>query len=150
MKMRNISISMAFVLLMVFGVFAPYAVASDMLLSEQKVGSPETVDGAKSINAQEAKSLFNQGVIFVDVRKDSDWEAGRIPGAEHLDLESNYSEEALLAVVSKDDPVVIYCNGIFCLRSSEAAKKAVKWGYQKIYYFREGYPSWKQSDYPVE
>jgi len=113
--------------------------------------SPETVEGAATVTPQEAKGLFDNGVLFVDVRKDTDWKAGRIPWAVHLELKKVFSEKALLGELkSKDKPVVIYCNGPKCPRSSIACAKAVEWGFTKLYYFRLGYPAWKQAGYGIE
>ena len=112
--------------------------------------SPETVAGATTVDAAKAKELFDQGVAFVDPRKDKDWAAGRIPDAIHLELHKVFNEQSLGAEVKKGDPVVFYCNGHSCLRSSEAAEAAVGWGYTKVYYFRDGFPAWKAAGYPVE
>lgn len=112
--------------------------------------SPMSVEGATTIDVAAAKQLFNDGVIFVDVRSDSDYDAGRIPEALHLNIKTNFSLEILVSEVKKDQPMVLYCNGEKCLRSSDAAIKAVEWGWTNIYYFRDGFPSWKSADYPVE
>lgn len=112
--------------------------------------SPEAVAGATSVDATSAKSLFDQGTLFVDVRKDSDWDAGRIPGAEHLELKKVYNEASLAGLVGKEEAVVIYCNGPKCMRSSEASAMAVSWGFKKVYYFRGGYPEWVAAGYPIE
>lgn len=112
--------------------------------------SPESVPGAVTVSAEEASPMFDAGVPFVDVRSDSDYEAGRIPGAIHLELKSNFSEEALLAVAAKDKPVVIYCNGHSCLRSSAASMQAVGWGFTEVKYFRDGFPAWDAAGYAVE
>jgi rhodanese-related sulfurtransferase len=112
--------------------------------------SPDTVSGTTTVDAAAAKALFNQGVPFVDVRKDSDWDAGRIPGAEHLELKKVFDEAKLAEIAGKDQEVVIYCNGPKCMRSSEACAKAVSWGFKKVYYFRGGFPEWAAADYPTE
>lgn len=112
--------------------------------------SPMTVDGATTISAAEAKSMFDDGVLFVDVRSDKDWNAGRIPGAVHLELKQVFTDESLSNEAGKDEKIVIYCNGESCLRSSKASAKAVGWGFTKIYYFRDGFPAWKSAGYPVE
>ena len=112
--------------------------------------SPMSVSGSETVDAAKAKSLFDKGVIFVDVRSDKDWDAGRIPDAVHLELHHNFDEAKLTAVVAKDKEVVFYCNGEHCLRSSEAAEQAVGWGWKKIYYFRDGFPAWKSAGYPAE
>jgi rhodanese-related sulfurtransferase len=112
--------------------------------------SPETVPSATTVSAAEAKKLFDEGVPFVDVRKDSDWEAGRVPEAYHIELKKVFSESELAKVVKNDEPVVFYCNGPKCMRSSKASAMAVKWGFTKVHYFRDGFPSWKAAEYPVE
>lgn len=112
--------------------------------------SPMTVPGATTVDAAKAKELFDQGVIFVDVRSDKDWAAGRIPDAVHIELKQDYNEGSLSAETGKGDPVVFYCNGESCLRSSDAAKMAVDWGFTNVYYFRDGFPAWKGAGYPVE
>ncbi len=112
--------------------------------------SPMEVKGAKTVSSSEAKALFDEGVAFVDVRKNSDWEAGRIPDAIHIELKKVYSADTLGAEVSKDEKVVIYCNGEKCMRSSKAAQKAVEWGYSNVFYYRDGFPAWKAAGYSVE
>jgi len=126
-----------------------FALASGHALAEEKV-SPTTVDGATTVNATEAKALFDKGTLFVDVRSDKDWAAGRIPDAVHIELKKIFSEATLGKEMKKDEPVVIYCNGPSCLRSSKASVSAVGWGFSKVYYFREGYPAWKSAGYPTE
>ncbi len=112
--------------------------------------SPMTVDGAKTVTTEEAKKLFDDGVLFIDVRKDKDWNAGRVADAIQLNIKTTLSEETMSAEMKKADPAVVYCNGERCLRSSNAAKKAVSWGFTNIYYYRDGFPAWKNAGYPVE
>ncbi|HOP17658.1 MAG TPA: rhodanese-like domain-containing protein [Gammaproteobacteria bacterium] len=112
--------------------------------------SPEQVAGATTVDTAQARALFDKEVAFVDVRKDSDWDAGRIPGAIHLDIKGKFTDESLSAEVKKDEPVVLYCNGSSCLRSSEASVMAVGWGFSKVHYYRDGFPAWKAAGNPVE
>ncbi len=112
--------------------------------------SPMTVDGSTTVDATQAKALFDDEVLFVDPRKDSDWEAGRVPGAVHLELKSNFTQESLAAEAKVEEKIVFYCNGASCLRASACSKKAVSWGYKNAYYFRDGFPAWKAAGYPVE
>ena len=134
--------------------FAAFATAACMALSPIAAAaaelSPENIDGATTVTAEAAYDLFNAGVVFVDVRKASDFDAGRVPGAVHLDVSSDLTEESLGAVVAKSDPVVFYCNGHSCLRSSEATVMAIGWGYSEVYYLRDGYPSWEAAGFPIE
>lgn len=112
--------------------------------------SPQTVDGATTVDAAKAKALFDSGVVFIDVRSDKDWAAGRIPDAVHIELKKQFNEGALAAEVQKGDNVVIYCNGESCMRSSKASAQAVSWGFTGVHYFRDGFPAWKAAGYPVE
>ena len=131
------------ILTIVFSIFLTTSVSADEV-------SPTDIPGATTVNTAEAKALFDEGVYFVDVRKDSDWEAGRVPDAIHIELKKVFSDETLTAEVEKDAKVVIYCNGEKCLRSSQAAAKAVEWGFSNVYYYRDGFPAWKAAGNPVE
>lgn len=112
--------------------------------------SPQVVTGATTVDAQAARVLFDRGAAFIDTRIDADWEAGRIPGAVHLELKSNFTDGALRRLFRTDAELVIYCNGESCLRSAEAAAKALNWGFTKVFYFRDGYPAWKAASHPLE
>jgi rhodanese-related sulfurtransferase len=112
--------------------------------------SLQTIPGAVTVDATKAKQLFDQGALFLDVRRDSDWDNGRIPDALHLELKKVFSKESLSEEAAMNDPIVIYCNGEKCLRSSKATALAVKWGFKKLYFFRDGFPAWKQASFPVE
>ncbi len=112
--------------------------------------SPTSVDGATTVDTAKAKALFDQGVIFIDVRKDKDWNAGRIPDAVHIELKKVLSEKTLSKEVKQNQEVVMYCNGEKCMRSSKASTKAVAWGFSKVYYYRDGFPAWKAAGNPVE
>lgn len=112
--------------------------------------APEQVPGTTVITAAEAKALFDNGVIFIDVRSPRLHGRRHIPGAVHLDLKDMYDENSLARVANKDQPLVIYCSGIKCSRSSRASAEAVSWGYEMVYYFRGGIVEWRDAGYPVE
>ncbi len=112
--------------------------------------SPTEIAGAVTVTVDEAAELFDAGVVFVDVRKRSDFEAGSVPGAVHLDLKSDFSEDTLSGAVAKDARVVIYCNGVECMRSSKACAKAVDWGFKSVFYLRDGYPAWEAAGLPIQ
>jgi adenylate cyclase len=112
--------------------------------------SPTEIPGATTVDAATAKTMFDRGVPFVDVRADSDRSLGHIPGDIHLNLDDAFGKESLGAVVGKDQEVVIYCMGPRCLRSSQACAKALSWGFTQVFYFREGFPAWKAAGHPFE
>ncbi len=119
--------------------------------------SVESVAGVETIDVKKAKELFDAGVLFVDSRSKAAFDSGRISGAENVPL-SKTPTDADFAVVkaslekltTADKPVVMYCQGIKCPLSAAMAAKAIEWGYKKVYYFRVGYPAWKEAGYAVE
>lgn len=117
----------------------------------EKEKAPLTVEGATFVSNEEAKKLFDDGVIFIDTREDAAWDLGRIPGAIHLDVLTDvFTKKALLKEVKIDEKVVFYCNGVNCGRSSAASERALEYGFTNVYYYREGYPGWKKLGYPTE
>ncbi len=114
--------------------------------------APETVPGSIKIDYKEAKNLHDQGVLFLDVRGGNAYEKSRIANAQNLDVRSaHFTQKNFKHIVGgPTQEVVIYCNGIKCTRSPLAVRKAVKWGYKKVYYFRGGFPDWITNDFPIE
>jgi len=115
-----------------------------------KAPAPEQVEGALTVSTKRAKALLNQGVTFIDVRRATDYQSGHIQWAVHLDLKLDLTEEALLSVVKKNQPVVFYCNGDMCQRSAIASEKAVAWGWTHVFYYRGGFPDWQKAGLLVE
>jgi len=111
--------------------------------------SPESVTGAITTTLSQAKKLYDDGAVFIDVRNPRLYAKGHIPQAYHLDYKYNYDEAKLLAIVKKSQPIVIYCSGVKCSRSHRASEKAVSWGFQTVHYFRGGITDWKRAGYPV-
>jgi rhodanese-related sulfurtransferase len=134
--------------LLVFVVLATWLGAGGA--SELIASTPESVPGATTVDAAQAKALFDQEAAFVDLRKENMWNSGRIPGAIWLDFKKAFNKDALEAEVGKDEALVFYCSGVRCPRSAKACKKALDWGYTRVYYFRGGFPDWKTAGYAVE
>jgi rhodanese-related sulfurtransferase len=126
------------------------AVSMSAYSTELVSASPESVAGATTVDAAAAKRLFDSEAAFVDLRKENMWNSGRVPGAIWLDFKKQFDEATLSAEVSKEESLVFYCSGVRCPRSAKAAEKALAWGYSKVFYFRDGFPAWKNAGYPVE
>ena len=112
--------------------------------------SPEHAEGATTINVDEAKWLFDEGVTFIDVRNPRFFARRHVPGAHHLDMKGGFTRGSLASAAEKDQPIVIYSSGIKCGRAYRAAVQAVNWGYTQVYYFRGGIVDWKDVHYPIE
>lgn len=113
--------------------------------------SPKSVDGATTISTTEAKTKFDQGVLFVDVRSKKYFKRRHVPGAKHLSIsKADFTREALASFASPSSPMVIYCKGAGCALSSQAVTTAVGWGYTNLFYYREGMTGWVDAGYPTE
>ena len=123
---------------------------TSVLAKQTSYRSPEHVDGAVTTSPQQAKQLFDEGVTFVDVRNIRLHTRKHIPGAHHLDLKKDFNEDSLSKLVDKNQPFVIYCSGVKCVRSSRASARAVSWGFTRVHYFRGGIVEWKKAGYPLK
>ena len=112
-------------------------------------GSPLAVPGAQTVSPAQAYALLLQGVPFIDVRNPRLHARRHIPGAHHLDLSSGFTQSALEAIVDHDKPLVIYCSGRKCRRSSRASGFAVEWGFTQVKYFRDGIVGWRDAGYSL-
>jgi len=124
-------------------------VATTGLAASSGYRSPEQAAGATTVSADEAKWLFDDGAVFIDVRNPRYFARRHIPGAHHLDMKDAFTEEALAAVAEKDQPIVIYASGIRCGRAHKGSRLAASWGYKKVYYFRGGIIDWKVVKFPI-
>lgn len=113
--------------------------------------TPSDVAGATTISAEQAMHLFKRGVTMIDVRDQADWDEGHIPGSVHLYLYSDFTDAALSALIAKDEEVVLFAEETGGSKTSAiATARAVNWGFEKIYYFREGFPGWKAAGFPTK
>lgn len=126
--------------------------------AEAPYRAPEVIPGTQTIEAAEAWALFREGVPFVDTRLRADYEAGRVPEARNLtimrdpdDPRNRFTRENLLELIGDPDaPVVMYCNERDCWRTEAATRRALEWGFTRLYYFPGGFPEWIRSGYPFE
>ena len=130
---------MRFALLLLLCLVVPSVGASE---------APLEVRGATTVNAVQARQLYEFGVLFIDVRPAREWGWGHVHGALHLQLDERFAE------LSGPDwprnmPIVLYCDSEVCPQSAEAARLAVGWGFQQVFYFRSGYFAWQLLDFPL-
>ncbi|MBF0256531.1 MAG: rhodanese-like domain-containing protein [Gammaproteobacteria bacterium] len=113
--------------------------------------APDEVAGATLVDAEQVIELVqNQpDLLLLDSRRAEEFAKGHIEGALNL-MDLDMTEQGLAELAqSKQRPLLFYCNGPRCLRSSNAAKLALGWGYTKIYWFRGGWMAWTEKQYPV-
>jgi rhodanese-related sulfurtransferase len=120
---------------------------------EHTPGFLKLVKDAKSrveeVDFREIKRRLDarEKIVLVDVREDSEWAQGHLPGATHLgkgvierDVERFFPD--------KEDPLVLYCGGGY--RSALAGDSLQKMGYTKVISMDGGWRAWVEAGYPTE
>ena len=99
-------------------------------------------------DVQTVKSMLDNKETFVliDVREESEWANGHLPGAIHL------SKGVIERDIEKHVPdanakIVLYCGG--GLRSALAANNLQKMGYKKVISMDGGFGGWVKAGFAV-
>jgi rhodanese-related sulfurtransferase len=94
-----------------------------------------------------ARQKAGERFTLVDVREESEYAAGHVPGAVHIgkgvierDIEAKVPDAAT--------PLVLYCGGGY--RSALAADAIQKMGYTNVISMDGGWRAWKEEGLPVE
>jgi rhodanese-related sulfurtransferase len=85
----------------------------------------------------------DDGFLIVDVRDESEYAEGHIPGAINIPVASFASRSGVL---DKKKTIIVYCNAGG--RSYKAYRKLMKLGYKK--YYQSLFGDWKESGYQVD
>ncbi len=101
--------------------------------------------GDVDVDPDRAQELIAAGgVQLVDVREPHEWEAGRIAGARHIEIERLAFEAESL---ERDRPVLFYCR--VGARSGMAASAFRRAGYE-AYSVDGGLTEWARRGHPLE
>ena len=126
-------------------------ICASALSAEGKPFAPETIEGVTIVTAEEAIDLIlsNPHMPIIDSRKKPEYIKGHIEGAVSL-LNTDMTEQALKEIApDKDGAILFYCNGVRCLRSSDAKIKAKTWGYSNMIWLRGGWKEWSSKRLPA-
>ena len=110
------------------------------------------VDDAKSrvreMNVEETRKKLEGGKArLIDVREESEWEAGHALGAQHIGkgvIERDIEQK----VPDKNTELILYCGGGF--RSARSADNLQKMGYTNVASMSGGWRAWQAAGAPVE
>lgn len=104
-------------------------------------------DSLEPLPATELLSRARDGLVTVlDVRPPEEYAAGHLPGAINIPLAEL---EQHLAELPRENEVVAYCRGPYCVLAFEAVQRLRAQGYQARR-LENGYPEWKKAGLPVE
>ena len=110
------------------------ALMAAILLALTGCGGKNMENTYQQITQEEAKDMMDAGdVIVLDVREQSEFDAGHIPGAVLLPVGTITKDTAAAAIPEMDAVVLVYCRS--GNRSKTASKALVDLGYTNIYEF---------------
>jgi rhodanese-related sulfurtransferase len=103
----------------------------------------------KETDVPTIKKRMDAGEKFhlVDVREDSEWEKGHIPGAIHLG-KGVIERDVETVIPDHNAEIVLYCGGGF--RSALSADNLQKMGYTNVLSLDGGWRGWTEAGHPVE
>jgi molybdopterin/thiamine biosynthesis adenylyltransferase/rhodanese-related sulfurtransferase len=98
----------------------------------------------REVTPQQVNDLPPGDAVLVDVREESEWEQGYLPGAVHIS--KSYVEQAIEAEVpDRDRQVILYCAG--GVRSLFAAQALEQLGYTNVASMSGGFQAWKSAGF---
>lgn len=97
----------------------------------------------------DVKVRLDSGERFtlVDVREESEYAAGHLPGAVHIG-KGVIERDVEVKIPDPATPLVLYCGGGF--RSALAADTIQKMGYTNVISMDGGWSGWNAAGYPTE
>ena len=103
-------------------------------------------DKLTPVRREELLGLVKSGeAMVIDVRPSSEYDAGHIEGAVNIPLESLTER---LSKLPKDQEIVAYCRGPYCMMSFDAVEQLRQHGY-RARRLEDGFPEWKTDQLPV-
>jgi rhodanese-related sulfurtransferase len=104
---------------------------------------------AKILGTDELKELINDDIqyVLVDARDSESFEKMHIPGAVSLPVDD---VDKLSEGLDKEKDVVIYCSGMMCDASTDAAAILLKKGFKKVSEYKGGIQDWVAGGNPTE
>ncbi len=111
------------------------------LVNDAKTRVPEI-----SIGEVRAMQARDEEFLFVDVREDMEWAAGRASGSIHLG-KGIIERDVEHAIPDKNALIVLYCGGGY--RSALAGDALQKMGYKRVKSMAGGIRAWREHGFPV-
>jgi len=109
----------------------------------KKPSFPDRFPAPGEISLQDVQN-WNEPVLWVDARPESDYEIEHVPGAVSLNPD-NWSEQLphFLDGWRPAQRVVVYCSAASCETSREIADRLRHSGVDPVYYLKGGWEAWR-------
>jgi rhodanese-related sulfurtransferase len=145
------------------GLYVKYRLADQMVceffrymrvLAENRLAEVEMInrrflDGKEDMEPVDREDLLhrvkNGSVTVLDVRPESEYHAGHIPGALSVPLEHL---EELISKLPKDQEIVAYCRGPYCVLAVQAVEMLREKGFRAVR-LEEGIQDWRAMGHSV-
>jgi len=115
-------------------------------------GILSNVAGSSEISTAQLRAALNDGsVIILDARPYEEYAVSHIPGARAVPAKAGTTPalyvgdaaEVAKTIPDKSQPLILYCNGLFCGRSERLADDLTKLGYRNVRRYQLGAPGWR-------
>ena len=120
-------------------------VAAILVLSSKPENSLQASNLSAEISVDEAYQLYRQGVFFLDVRTEDEWDAYHIAGSTLIPLEQL---TARLDELPRDQTIVVVCRSGNRSRSGRGI--LLEAGFTQITSVSGGLTAWSNAGYPLE
>ncbi len=146
------------------GLFVEYRLADDAVcefyrsmrrLGESRLAEVEQIahrfmdgrEGLEPVDRTALRERIRDGLVTViDVRPPEEYRAGHIPGAMSVPLREL---EARLSELPRDQEIVAYCRGPYCVLAVHAVERLNAEGYRAVR-LEDGVQDWRALGFPVE
>ena len=150
-------------IVLVLGIMLMTAVAAATRVESQPAPGgrdlPSVFDGVLSnaggtseiSTAQLGAALSDSSAIVLDARPYDEYAVSHIPGARAVPAKAGTTPalyvgdavEVANTIPNKAQPLILYCNGLFCGRSERLAEDLTKLGYRDVRRYQLGAPGWR-------
>ena len=124
-------------------------------VTQRNVGAVEKIlnsyfrerDNFEPVSRKELLRRMRDGLVtLIDTRPEEEFIAGHLPGAISVPLSEL---KRRLRQLPRDQEIVAYCRGPYCVLSYEAVAELRRRGF-KAFRLEDGFPEWKAAGLPVE
>jgi len=110
-----------------------------------------TADSPEISTAEFRTVLMESRAIVLDARPYEEYAVSHIPGARAVPAKPGTTPalyvgdaaEVAKSIPERSQPLILYCNGLFCGRSERFAHDLMKLGYQNVRRYQLGAPGWR-------